>query len=49
MAEMHCNRCGGECSGGNAYICEECGALLCKECGKSGLCPHCYGKLYRLS
>ncbi len=48
MAMNGCDGCGEVCDGANAYICEDCGAVLCKKCGSGGVCPRCYGRLYRL-
>ena len=45
MKEMCCCGCGGEARGAEGYTCSDCGAYVCRGCGKSGLCPHCYGRL----
>ena len=45
MKEMCCCGCGGEARGAEGYTCADCGAYVCRGCGKSGLCPHCYGRL----
>ena len=48
MKEMYCCGCGGETQGAEGYTCADCGASVCRGCGKSGLCPHCYGRLLPL-
>ncbi len=45
MEEMYCCGCGVEAQGAEGYTCADCGAYVCRGCGKSGLCPHCYGRL----
>ncbi len=36
---------------GIIYECESCGNHVCRECAVTwnGVCPHCFGRMYRIS